>query len=295
LSVLARGALAVTVVCGAAVGWKVWRACSSEMREFRGPPRPVRPRPEVPELVDVEFRAEDGTVLAGWALPSRNGAGVVFAHGSPGDRSDLWPEALGLHQRGFGTLVFDLPGYGRSGGPVDWDRGSTAAVLAAVRHLAGMPGVHADRVGAFGFSLGTIPVLRAAAASPGVRAVAVGGTPARYAESVQYERGWWGPITGLPALWTARVIGVPVDRLRADELVAGVAPRPLLILHGTRDPAVPPAMAQELYLRASQPKELFMIPDGGHGEYVRTGGEVYLTRVGDFFERALVKPSAAHP
>jgi fermentation-respiration switch protein FrsA (DUF1100 family) len=294
LSLLARSALAATVICGAAVGWKVWRACNSEMREFRRPPRPTRVRPEVPDLVDVEFRAEDGTLLSGWALPSRNGAAVIFAHGSPGDRSDLLPEALGLHQRGFGALVFDLPGYGRSGGEVDWDRGSTAAVVAAVGQIARMPGVRADRVGAFGFSLGTIPVLRAAVRDPRLRAVALGGAPARYAESVQYERGWWGPVTGLPALWTARLIGLPVDRLRADELVAGVAPRPLLILHGTRDGAVPPRMAQELYERAGQGKEIWMIPDAGHGDYVRAGGAPYLTRLADFFQRALVTAPSDH-
>jgi pimeloyl-ACP methyl ester carboxylesterase len=47
--------------------------------------------------------------------------------------------------------------------------------------------------------------------------------------------------------------------------VGRLAPRPLLVLHGTADPILPDRCARDLYARAAEPKELGLYPGDGHG------------------------------
>src|SRR5947209_19579580 len=108
-------AVAATVVLYAAV--EMARAAHVEWRDFH-PRRSAMVRPEgaPAELSEVAFESSDGSALRGWWLPSRNGAAVVFVHGSSADRRGLYPQALFLHQHGFGALLFDMPGHGESAG-----------------------------------------------------------------------------------------------------------------------------------------------------------------------------------
>lgn len=46
--------------------------------------------------------------------------------------------------------------------------------------------------------------------------------------------------------------------------VALIAPRPLLVVHGTRDDVVPYVQAYQLYEAAGRPKKLFIVPRAGH-------------------------------
>ena len=47
--------------------------------------------------------------------------------------------------------------------------------------------------------------------------------------------------------------------------VGRLAPRPLLVLHGTVDPILPDRCARDLYARAAEPKELGLYAGDGHG------------------------------
>ncbi|MDZ7761861.1 MAG: alpha/beta hydrolase [Desulfovermiculus sp.] len=56
------------------------------------------------------------------------------------------------------------------------------------------------------------------------------------------------------------------DLARHDLLqaAAGLAPRPLLIIHGQNDDVVPVSEAEELYTAAAEPKDLHIIPQADH-------------------------------
>ncbi len=47
--------------------------------------------------------------------------------------------------------------------------------------------------------------------------------------------------------------------------VENLAPRPLLLVHGTADTILPPEASQDIYDRARQPKRLTLIEGAGHG------------------------------
>jgi len=67
--------------------------------------------------------------------------------------------------------------------------------------------------------------------------------------------------------------------------ISQISPRPVMIISGTKDPRMPPQDAEELYLNARQPKELFLTVSSGHSESYWQNTEEYQRRVIDFFNR----------
>ena len=81
--------------------------------------------------------------------------------------------------------------------------------------------------------------------------------------------GWsfGGAVVIRAAVRSPRVVGVAtVGAQSAGTAAVGrLAPRPLLVLHGTADPILPDRCARDLYARAGEPKELGLYAGDGHG------------------------------
>ncbi|GAB4512527.1 MAG: hypothetical protein OHK0046_12200 [Anaerolineae bacterium] len=104
---------------------------------------------------DVTLSTSDGIALSGWYLPTQNNSAIVMAHGLHANRAQVWNLARGLHDHGYGVILFDLRAHGESEGTVftqGW-----LDIRAAVDYLTSQ-GV--ERIGAYGFSLGANMVLR---------------------------------------------------------------------------------------------------------------------------------------
>ena len=109
----------------------------------------------------VAFPASDGVRLAGWYVPSRNGAAVVLVHGGGGDRQGTVLHARMLAKAGYGVLLYDARGRGESAGHENaagwqWDRD----VRGAVSFLTSR-GI--DHIGLLGLSTGAEAVVTEAA------------------------------------------------------------------------------------------------------------------------------------
>lgn len=274
-----------------ATGWKAGRAYIAARRAFE-PSRAKAAWPLGTELasasrVDLPVHGAPGVVVRGWYAPSRNGAAVVLAHGSPGVALDLLPEAKLLARHGYGVVLFDFPGHGASGGPVDWGVPSREALSAAIDFAAARPDVRAGRIGALGFSLGAAVVAAVAAHDARVRAVVLEGAFTTLEAQIRYEYRSWGPVTELPALYAQRAPGMPVDAIRPVDDVAAIAPRPLLLVGGELDPTCAPSMSRALYAAAGEPKELWIVPGAHHGHYADVAAAEYEARLIGFFARAL--------
>ena len=46
--------------------------------------------------------------------------------------------------------------------------------------------------------------------------------------------------------------------------LARLAPRPWLMIHGEKDAYISPTIARELFVRAGEPKELWIVPNAKH-------------------------------
>jgi uncharacterized protein len=285
--VVAIAAAATLIIPALAIGWRSYR---EEVSVFFPPRRPVQTELGAAGLagaLPVTF-GPAGSVLRGWYAPSSNGAAVVLVHGAGGDRASLLPEARALRERGFGVLSFDLPGHGESEGSIRWSDGERSALRAALDFVSAQKDVAAGRIGGLGFSLGGYVLAQVAAVDLRVRAVVLAGTPSDPVEQAHFQHRRWWLLSQLPALYALRRGGMALD-VRARDFVERIAPRPLLVVSGTDDGTVPLAMAQELFERAREPRELLVIPGAGHGDYTKRFPQ-YPARVLEFFEHALTPP-----
>lgn len=279
--------LVVAVVGGCGRVAQVFRR---EIAVFHPPHGPIARPPAfgaLAALLDVTFSSAKGAQLRGWMLPSRNGATIIMTHGSEGDRRQLLPQASMLSERGYGVLLFDWPGHGESSGRVVWGDGERLALAAAIDFVAAQAGHDGARIGALGFSMGGAIVAQVAAYDSRLRAVVLEGT---FADAVEQTRYMYGR-SGIVLQWPARLgdwwAGMDLAAMRPIDAVGAIAPRPLLLIGGAQDPVVPAWMVRHLYDAARDPKEIWIVPDAGHGEYQRLAAEEYAARIGAFFDHAL--------
>jgi len=279
-----RLAAGVLVLAIAVLSTKAYRTYRYVQSTFHRPHEASVGTDIDPRLRAVSLRTASGTRVQAWYLPAANGAVIVFAHGARAQGLDFAPEALGLGRAGYGALLVDMPGCGSSGGDESWGRDSQSALSAAVDFAAAQDDA---RIGVFGFSLGSAVAARVASADPRIAAVVLAGVFPDEREQLEYEYRAWGPVTALPAVYAFEREGLAFDELRTADVIARIAPRPILLMQGANDGVASPAMARTLYAMAGEPKELELIPGAGHGDYWRVAGQAYVDRLRRFFDRAL--------
>jgi dienelactone hydrolase len=131
---------------------------------------------------DVTFPATDGVRLSGWYVPSRNGAAVVLLHGAGSTRSNVLDHAGVLAGHGYGVLLYDARGHGRSAGrAMDFGWYGDVDVGGAVAFLRRQPDVAGGRIAAVGMSMGGEQAIGAAARIHDLRAVVAEGATNRVA------------------------------------------------------------------------------------------------------------------
>ncbi|MEU8525706.1 MULTISPECIES: alpha/beta hydrolase family protein [Streptomyces] len=223
---------------------------------------------------------------------------IVVAHGFTGsvDRPAVRRVAEVL-TRDAAVVTFSFRGHGRSGGRSTVGDREVLDLAAAVRWARELG--H-ERVVTVGFSMGGSVVLRHAALHRGrteahTDAVAAVSAPARwyYRGTPPMRRVHWvitrpvGRLVGRYGLGT-RIHHEEWDPvpLSPVEAVPLIAPTPLLIVHGDRDPYFPldhPLMLAEAAERAGRPAELWLERGMGHAE--NAAAEDLLVRLGDWLTR----------
>jgi dienelactone hydrolase len=234
---------------------------------------------------DVTLHTSDGLDLDGWYVPSRNRAAVLVFPGRSGTRR----QARMLVRHGYGVLLFDRRGEGRSqGDPDSWGWSLDRDIRAGLRFLRDRPDVDPARIGGLGLSVGGEMLLQTAAATTDVRAVVAEGAGARtVGEEVD-------DVSGLAKVTTALSYGTrdlanavlqdrrPPDNL--EDLVPRIAPRPVFFIHAGADDAGHRGPA---YFRAAgRPKQIWEAR-GGHTDGIVEQPTEYERRVVAFFDRAL--------
>ena len=143
---------------------------------------PARPADLGLRSEDVELTTEDGVRLSGWYVPSTNGAAVALLHGAGSTRTSVLDHAAVLAKAGYGVLLYDARGHGRSDGrAMDFGWFGDLDVAAAISYLVDRPEVDDDRVGVVGLSMGGEQAVGAAASDPRIRAVVAEGATNRVA------------------------------------------------------------------------------------------------------------------
>ncbi len=247
---------------------------------------------------EVTFPGEVGP-LSAWYLPGTNGITLIALHGI-GDNKQQWlVPAIDLQRRGFSLLLLDFRAHGASAGHLCafGDR-ETRDVAAALAYLQSRGDCAMDRVGVMGLSLGGITALLAAARNPAIGAVMA---EAAFSDLLDNVGIAFSRFTGVPAypfanltvFWGQLLTGARLSRIRPVEVVHQIAPRSVFIIGDLHDRLVnEPEASQSLYDRASEPRQLWQIPDTDHVCGYRVAGPEYIERVAAFFRAALTPPAS---
>jgi len=219
-------------------------------------------------------------------VPSHNGAAVVVVSSARGDRNGSIAHARLLARHGYGVLLYDARGSGRSEGTSNgygwaWDRD----VEGALDFLSGRPDVERSRIGALGLSTGADVLLEVAAADHRIKAVVADGSTARSVADIPdaslLEKASFAPMFLSLRLLTGTAPGPPLV-----DLVPRVAPTPLLLIASGSIPEELPANLR--YAAAGRgPVTLWQRPQGAHTGGIREEPVRYERRVVRAFDEGL--------
>jgi fermentation-respiration switch protein FrsA (DUF1100 family) len=241
---------------------------------------------------DVNFGTSDGLRLSAWYVPSSNHAAVVAVPGAGSTRTGTLDQAAVLARHGYGVLMIDPRGQGRSGGrAMDAGWYGDLDISAAVRFLQHQAGVDADRIGVLGMSMGGEEAIGAAGADPAIRAVvAEGATHRTAADKAGYlpggitgtiQRGMDQLTYGVAALFSS---AAEPRTLRS--AITSAPQTPFLLIAGGQ--AVDEAEAVA-YLRSAAPDRVqtWTVSGASHTQALATGPAEWTARVTAFLDRAL--------
>jgi fermentation-respiration switch protein FrsA (DUF1100 family) len=192
---------------------------------------------------------------------------VVFSHGNAGSIGHHLGFVIWLVEAGYHVMMYDYRGFGKSGGTPD-RRGMVDDVKAAFAHIGKRPGVDARRLVSYGHSLGGAKSITALGETPvrGLRAVVIDGAFASYKTMARVIGGQLGE-------------SLVTDELSPGDYVKKLSPVPLLVVHGKRDEVVPLAQGRQLFKSAAEPKTLFEVETGRHGDALSVNQGQYRKRM----------------
>jgi fermentation-respiration switch protein FrsA (DUF1100 family) len=268
---------------------------------------------------DVRFPTADGRTLRGCYLKAageRRGV-ILFGLEFGSTRWSCRAYCDHLVAAGFDVFAFEsrnqgesdrLPGYE----PLQWVTDfEVQDAKAALAYLKARPDADPRGVGFFGVSKGAGAGLFAAAGDNYIRCCVTDGVFGAYTTLVPYMRQWLRIynnqylIQGLLPSWYYGLVGLAglreIERERGcrfphlESVLPRLAPRPWLMIHGGADTYIRAGMAQELFGRARQPKEMWLVPGAKHNQALQIASDEYRRRVLAFFEQHLASGRPQKP
>jgi alpha-beta hydrolase superfamily lysophospholipase len=218
-----------------------------------------------------------GGQLAGWWVPAENPqtATLLYLHGNANNVGANAQEVARFHNAGLNVFIFDYRGYGEStGGPPreklvyeDADRAWT--------YLVSERRISPATIAIYGHSLGSAVAVDLASRHPEAGVLIIEGVLTSIAD-VANEM-WVGAVLPVHLILTERFDAISK---------IGSVHIPTLILEGDSDR---PLRARRLYDAARDPKQLVLIPGGGHEDSAEKNPKFYFDALDSFLSRYRLK------
>jgi dipeptidyl aminopeptidase/acylaminoacyl peptidase len=243
---------------------------------------------------EVAFETSDKLILRGWFFPTNgeNAPAILYAPATSNDLRSGLSLVPPLHNAGYHVLLFSYRGHGLSdGNRFGFTYGALESkdIDAAVQFLREMKGI--QRIGAIGHSVGAVSIILSAARNPHIDAV-VAASPFNTMEEVWETNRpmiFPKPLMDLSMRLSEMRKGFTREQIRPEDVIAQIAPRPILIIHGSEDKRITYKQALRLYNTAQEPKRMWLVEGASHGE-VRSPVLDYLVKnIIDFFDDSFDK------
>ncbi|WJR77529.1 alpha/beta hydrolase [Bradyrhizobium sp. NP1] len=190
----------------------------------------------------------DGEKVIVWHVPAKPGHPVIlYFHGNGDFLAGFFGRFRTLIADGTGIVALSFRGYAGSSG----DPGERGLLLdAEAAYAFASARYDSTRIVVWGFSLGTGVAVAVAAEHPVARLI----LEAPYTSTVDVAASMF-PIVPVSLLMR--------DQFHSDRRIGRVT-APLLIMHGTADPAIPFRFGERLFALANEPKQFVRFEGGGH-------------------------------
>ncbi len=213
-------------------------------------------------LPDKGVRAPYPAVCVCHGIPARKPASNESGY-------PLFAERICRH--GFAVFIFNFRGTGASGGNFDM-LGWTEDLKAVIDYLCALPEVDLSRLSLLGFSGGAAVSVCVASRDKRVASVVTCACPAEFSffDKVDEPQSVIDHFRSIDIIRDKDFPYSVEEWFRGFKLVspvkyvAGIAPRPLLLVHGNRDEVVDVSHAHKLYARAGEPKQMIIVDGAGH-------------------------------
>ena len=201
--------------------------------------------------------------FGGFYFPARDKSlpTLLWAHGNAEDAGYVREVTDGFQEQGFGIMIYDFPGYGRSEGKPS-EEGTYRSADAAFDFLTNKKGLATKNLVLLGQSLGSGPSVYLAEKEKAAGLVLI------------------SPFKSTFRVVT-RVKILPWDRFDNLKRLKSVT-MPLLVIHGSADNIVPATDGQTLYEKHRGKKDLLLLEGVGHNDIWSAAGDEVTDKVSEF-------------
>jgi dipeptidyl aminopeptidase/acylaminoacyl peptidase len=247
---------------------------------------------------DVAFPTSDGLTLRGWFIPADqpDAPAVLYAPATGHDQRSGLSLVPAFHDAGYHVLLFSYRGHALSDGSswaFTYGDAESEDLDAAVRFLRETKGIR--QIGAVGHSVGAVSSILSAARNSQIGAVVAVAPFSCVAEAWHTSRPALMPAFVLD--WMLRLTeqrkGFSREEICPVEVIDRIAPRPLLLIHGTNDQRITEDQVRRLFAAAREPKTLWLVEGATHSGIRTPVLDQLAPNVVDFLDAALHSQSAA--
>ena len=195
---------------------------------------------------------------------------LLYLHGARWNVSGSSGRIRRMQALGFSVLAIDYRGFGRSSAGLPSEATAAEDARAAWDWLAQQHPGKPRYI--FGHSLGGAIAIDLARQVPDEQGTIVEGTFTSIPDVVSTFKWGWLPVSGL--------ITQRFDSVRK---VAEIG-SPLLVVHGSEDSLILPALGRKLFEAAQEPKQFVLVEGGSHHSTNTVGQALYREAVASFFQ-----------
>lgn len=220
--------------------------------------------------LDSRETGQAGRLHGLWLPSPRAGAPVLlYLHGARWNVSGSSNRVQRMQSLGFSVLAVDYRGFGKSSAGLPSEATAAEDARAAWDWLARTYPERPRYI--FGHSLGGAIAIDLARQVDDEQGTIVEGTFTSIPDVVSTFKWGWLPVSGLIT-----------QRFESVRKVAQIG-SPLLVVHGSADRLIPPALGQQLYEAAQEPKRFVLVEGGTHHDTNAVGLPQYREAVAALF------------
>jgi uncharacterized protein len=223
-----------------------------------------------------------GDQLAGWWVPSDDPQArtLLYLHGNAGNVGANADDVVRLRRTGLNIFIFDYRGYGASTGGPPREKLLYEDAERAWKYLVAERNIPPAHIAIYGHSLGGAVAIDLASKHPEAGALITDGAFTSIADlSSRMSYAAYLPV---------RLI--LTERFDSISKIGSIHV-PQLFLHGEADRMNPPAMARRLFDAAPGPKQIALIPGGGHLDSGEVNPTAYFGAINGFLSQYGFKPA----